>query len=112
MKKFPVAPGRKVRAVSTLHQLEALERRRMLAQVSWDGGGDGVNWNDPNNWSNNQFPGSGDDVTLAAGANVNLVGASSEVKSLVCSRPLTVNGPLLQVNGAATFGGATKIIGY
>jgi hypothetical protein len=34
------------------------------ATVSWDGGGDGVSWNDPANWSANQLPGRGDTVTV------------------------------------------------
>ena len=30
--------------------LEPLEDRRMLAQIAWDGGGDGTSWTDPLNW--------------------------------------------------------------
>ena len=43
---------------------EVLESRRLLAAVSWDGGGDGINWMDPLNWSADALPGAGDDVTI------------------------------------------------
>jgi len=32
------------------------------ATITWDGGGDGVNWDSPNNWSTNTVPLSTDDV--------------------------------------------------
>ncbi len=38
--------------------------------ISWDGGGDGVNWSDANNWSPNQVPTSADAVTIPNGFNV------------------------------------------
>ncbi len=43
---------------------EACEPRRLLAALTWDGGGDGVTWGDPLNWSNDLVPGANDDVTL------------------------------------------------
>jgi hypothetical protein len=43
---------------------ERLEERRVLAAVSWDGGGDGANWEDGNNWSSNVVPTAADDVTI------------------------------------------------
>src|SRR4051794_19608553 len=49
--------------------IESLERRRLLAAISWDGGGDGVNWHDPINWSGNTLPGLNDDVTINVAAN-------------------------------------------
>jgi len=38
------------------------------ANVSWDGGGDGVSWSDPLNWSGNTLPGSLDNVTIDVAA--------------------------------------------
>jgi hypothetical protein len=49
------------------------------ATVSWDGGGDGVSWNQTANWSNNTLPTASDDalisglstkVTIVISANV------------------------------------------
>jgi len=40
-----------------------------LAQtISWDGGGDGVSWSDPLNWSGDQLPGPTNDVVIPGGA--------------------------------------------
>ena len=48
--------------------IEPLEQRELLTAVSWDGGGDGSNWTDPLNWSNNLVPGAADDVTRSRSA--------------------------------------------
>src|SRR4051812_39321560 len=89
---------------------EPLERRRLLAAITWDGGGDAVSWNSANNWSNNLLPTSADDVTLGGGAGtVVLTGTASTVKSLITSRPLTVSVTSLQIDSAATFGAAVKV---
>jgi hypothetical protein len=42
------------------------------ASVSWDGGGNGSCWADPNNWSNNSLPTAADDVTINVGSTINL----------------------------------------
>lgn len=34
------------------------------SQVTWDGGGDGVSWNDPNNWTGDNVPAATDNVVL------------------------------------------------
>src|SRR3954470_11895717 len=44
--------------------LESLENRVLFAAVNWTGSGDGVNWNDRRNWSNNTVPTINDDVTI------------------------------------------------
>ncbi len=111
MTKFVTAQGRKVRAVNSCHELEALEQRRLFA-VSWDGGGDGVNWSDANNWSGDVVPGDNDDVTIAAGAGTILVsGASQLVKSVSSSRAIAISGTQLTVSGAVTLGAASRIDG-
>lgn len=43
---------------------EQLEDRRVLANVAWDGGGDGTSWSDPLNWDSDVVPTIADDVTL------------------------------------------------
>ncbi len=60
--------------------------------VGWDGGGDGLHWSDPGNWSNNVLPAAGDDVVLGAGTEVLVDGADVQVASLVTSRPLRIAG--------------------
>jgi hypothetical protein len=56
--------------------LEALESRRLLALVSWDGGGDRLNWFDPLNWSADTLPGADDAVEIAAAWGATLPGGA------------------------------------
>ncbi|MBL8483215.1 MAG: DUF4347 domain-containing protein, partial [Rhodocyclaceae bacterium] len=84
------------------------EYPRLLANVSWDGGGDGVSWSDPLNWSNNLLPGAGDDVSIAAAAgdpaiNIGNTAGLVTVNSLNSSRPLTLGtGATLQAASSIT----------
>ena len=72
---------------------EALEPRRLLAAVSWDGGGDGTSWNDPLNWSANTLPMTNDDVTINVVANptITLTG-SVTIRSLNNAETLVITG--------------------
>ena len=45
---------------------EALEPRQLLTAISWDGGGDGTTFTDPNNWSTDTVPGAADDATIGS----------------------------------------------
>lgn len=51
------------------------------AQKTWDGGGDGVNWESANNWNPNGVPGTNDDVLLNVGVNIS-IGNSYTIRSL------------------------------
>ena len=76
---------------------EWLERRRLLSSVAWTGAGNGSSWDDPNNWSGKAVPGTGDDVTINAGAGttINIAQADTEfVKSLVSNSPIVDSGNL------------------
>jgi len=42
------------------------------ATVTWDGGGDGISWSDPLNWSLDTLPTNLDDVTITGSASVSL----------------------------------------
>jgi hypothetical protein len=67
---------------------EALENRAMLAAVSWDGGGDGLNWTSAKNWSGDVVPGASDDITISTGSSV------------VVSSAMNINGSLTLSNGS------------
>jgi RHS repeat-associated protein len=82
-------------------QLERLEERVVLSTVSWDGGGGDNLWSNPDNWSGNQLPGAGDEVTIAADGDITIlhdVGAS-EVSSLSIEENLEVRNSTLNVSG-------------
>ncbi len=64
----------------------------LLAAVSWDGGGDGINWADQNNWSTNLLPGTNDDVTINIAANPTIIVTGGRtVSSLNSSEKLQIN---------------------
>src|SRR5262245_13739429 len=60
--------------------LEHLEERCLLSTVTWDGGGDGSNWNDPQNWNkpdaviHDVLPGAEDDVVIGMPGTVTVSG--------------------------------------
>jgi hypothetical protein len=86
--------------------LEPLEDRRVLAQVQWDGGGDGFRWLDPLNWSNDTLPAATDDAVVL-GANLNLV-----VDGNVRINDLLVEGSLtLDVQATLTLTGSGELQG-
>jgi hypothetical protein len=41
-----------------------------FSQISWDGGGDGVNWSSANNWSTNVVPTNADNVVIPNNKNI------------------------------------------
>src|SRR5512145_2099512 len=87
---------------------ETLESRRLLAAIAWDGNGDGVNWNNANNWNPNQVPTVNDDVSITSTTfnggtyTVQLNGATGN------ARTLTLGGAsgqqTLQVNSVLNLG--------
>lgn len=93
--------------------IEQLERRSLLAAISWDGGGDGVSWNSANNWSGNALPGVNDDVTINIGANPNitLTGDAASIRSLNSSENLKITGTSLTVSNGATLNAPTQVSG-
>jgi|GEM_PF-1975647 len=64
------------------------------AVVTWTGGGDGVTWTNPANWSSNPvLPGPGDDVTIdVAGTPTITLGASASVNTLNTAEALVISG--------------------
>ena len=51
-------------AAGNRYYAEALERRRLLAAISWTGSADHMSWNLPRNWSSDTVPTASDDVTI------------------------------------------------
>lgn len=76
--------------------VEALEQRQLLAQVSWDGGGDGRSWHDPLNWSADVLPTGRDDVRVGlAGARIEARGLGEvRVRSLRAEAGLEIAGTI------------------
>jgi hypothetical protein len=64
----------------------------LTVNFAWDGGGDGINWTDPLNWSLDIAPDNTIDVVLPA-INVQVVGAGAQANNL------TINGGLAILGG-------------
>jgi len=64
------------------------------ATVTWDGGGDGLNWSDAANWSSNAVPGAVDDVIIDAPGDiiVRYGNVQPQVLSLVNRETLNIEG--------------------
>ena len=100
---------------STACRLEALEARRLLAAVSWDGeAGDNL-WHTALNWSNNAVPTAADDVTIdVAGEPIvtfDAVTGVRAVNSLVSHEALIFTGGSLAVAATADINAAISMSG-
>lgn len=79
---------------------ELLEPRTLLAAVMWDGGGGNLDWNNASNWSTDQLPGAGDDVTIDAPGEVTIeVSSDVAIHSLQTSDALTVSSGTFSISG-------------
>ncbi|MCA3004161.1 MAG: hypothetical protein IOD15_02225 [Phycisphaerales bacterium] len=100
---------------------EHLEPRQLLAVVTWDGGGDGVNWTNPANWDGDVLPGTADDVVIPEGGSQGMfLSGSASVRSVTAGRQVQVSGSLdvaavsvfgagLQLNNWSTLGGLGEL---
>jgi hypothetical protein len=72
--------------------------------VFWDGGGDGSNWTDANNWSTNTLPTAADDIAIPATGNpiVVLAGVNVTVKTLFVAGTLRLRNTTLTTTGGLT----------
>jgi Secretion system C-terminal sorting domain len=75
-----------------------------LGQKTWDGGGDGVNWNSANNWNPNGVPTAGQTVTIGNGNAVTVNTAA------VCST-LTLGGGNADVSVTINAGQSLAVTG-
>src|SRR5438045_498914 len=102
-----------------LHEIEALDPRRLLAAVAWDGGGPSDVWSDPLNWSADALPTAADDVTIGTGVpNLLIDSGLVQANSVVTSSPITLaNHSSLQTgifkvqNGCRITGGTLVPLG-
>jgi hypothetical protein len=100
---------RKQRIKST--KVEALESRRLLAAVAWDGGaGDGL-WHSATNWSNDQVPDLTDDVTIdGPGTYTVTVSMPAAANSLVLgSAPAAGGTQTLEINYSLALASASIV---
>jgi hypothetical protein len=82
--------------------VDILEPRRLMAAISWTGGGDGFSWNDGLNFNLERVPQSDDDVTI----NAPTVQIRFGQGSFNAARSLTTNADLLLRNaGFSLFDG-------
>src|SRR5271157_5251712 len=87
--------------------IEVLERRLVMSAVSWTGGGNNFNWNNPANWSTNTVPGASDDVTINVANNPTIIyNGTSTIQSLVDYDSLNIAGGSLTVTS-----GASQVVG-
>ena len=61
-----------------------LEKRALLAVVTWDGGAGTMNWGDAANWDGDSLPGGSDDVVIPdlPGVQTVVVNTAANVRSL------------------------------
>ncbi|MEQ8787638.1 MAG: Ig-like domain-containing protein [Pirellulaceae bacterium] len=98
------SPSRRTRLAE---RFEILEDRSLLASVVWDGGGDGLNWSDAENWVGDLAPDTGDDVTIASSAPVTLDVNGVILDSFTLNSP---GGSFLAANKTFTVNGASNIV--
>jgi len=92
--------------------LEPLESRRLLATMRWDGGGDGVAWNDPLNWDTDDVPGSSDEAVVDVAGDVTVtLNGSTTIQSLVNAETIRLIGETLSITQSASNTGTISVEG-
>src|SRR5687767_11281057 len=107
-------PTRSHHARRLASAFEPLEQRRLLAAITWDGGGDGTNWSDPLNWSTNELPTAADDVTIdvaGGSATVQVVDGFRQVGRVTCAEVLRIAGGTLETFGVCQIPGTLELAG-
>src|SRR6266851_5712079 len=102
------SPPRRLRPL----KLELLEDR-YAPSVNWTGGGDGVNWSDPHNWSNGALPASTDDVVIATDPSVTIrhAGGNDSIRSLQSQNALDLSGGSLTIAAASAVNNTLTLSG-
>ncbi len=94
-----------------IESIERLEERALLAVVSWNTDASGF-WDDGNNWSTGQIPGSGDDVTIDRGAfnPIITIRDNRTVNSIISRESLVVTNGTFQINSASQIDASTTTL--
>ncbi len=83
------------------------------ATVTWDGGGDGTQWTDPQNWDSNTVPKAGDNVVIPPldGSSAVTFSGTLDLSSLQCARPLMLaeSASLRVTSGASSIQGVVTL---
>lgn len=88
--------------------LPALLCQISLAQVIWDGGGDGTTWEDPANWDGDVLPVESDDVVIDDPADPIITVANSlTLRSLNCEEEIIFGGNLSLTGGTSNIKNTT-----
>lgn len=96
-------PRKKLQFQKRRHMMECLESRLLMANIVWDGGGDGTSWTDARNWLGDTLPGASDDVTIDVATNptIRIASGVQSIRSLVSNEALNITGGSLRVAGTA-----------
>ena len=81
-----------------------------VVAVTWTGGGDGTNWTDPTNWSDDLIPTQYDNVLIGTGDLIDIPAGQFAAKTLVTASPVEVaSGATLSLYGSSTFNGGLSV---
>lgn len=110
---LPAAPSARVGNrcfVAWVCALLAMSTCLRAQTVTWDGGGDGVSWHDPLNWSGDFVPGVTNDVVADVPDLVTITVANNvTVRSFQCEEALLISGGTFTVTEGVSWvdGGLT-----
>jgi subtilisin-like proprotein convertase family protein len=84
-----------------------------LGNGMWDAGGDGANWTDALNWSNNVLPSSSDDVVIDVPGvqTIQLISGTQSIRSLSSQENLTITGGSLSITQPSVVNGSLTVSG-
>jgi hypothetical protein len=93
--------------------IELLEDRRLLALVTWDGGGGDTDWRNALNWSGDALPGATDDVVIDVPGDVTIThhGAAAIIRSIQSQESLTFTASHFEVQAPSEVHGALLVNG-
>ena len=76
----------------------------LAATKTWTGGGDGVSWDDPINWTGGTLPGSTSDVVIPvlAGNPTIQITVTAQARSLTCQLPINISSGSLTLSAPST----------
>jgi hypothetical protein len=92
--------------------MEPLEARLLLANVGWDGGGDGETWTDPLNWDTDALPGAADAVRIDLSTNLTItLGSDATIQSLDIGSALTGSQTLVVAGSTLSIVESAEVTG-